>query len=147
MLDAYYTQTLSGGSTRDQLLTLDRGELQTLVALCDRALAMPRRLGSDATSDELASDKKTGKRLAHCFRQSLKAWGGQEAANGVLEDQIRRRAATLRWRDLADARRQYLMSRFAPYATLAIDEEQRAWGEHILTLLRNELGWIEYAMR
>jgi hypothetical protein len=143
-LVSYYDPAYSSGS-KDQLLKEDRAELQILVALCAHALAMPRRLGVDATSDELARDKKIAKRLAHCFRKSLEGWHGVEVA--IDEPDIRQRAAVVKWGDLAAGRRAYLLARFAPYATLAIDAGQEPWGNHILTLLQNELGWIDYALR
>jgi hypothetical protein len=142
----YHTPTLTGLNRR-QLIREDQSELRLLVAMCAHAQAMPRRLGADATSDELAMDKKTAKRLAHCFRQSLQAWEGKEGAKGARGKEARRLAATVRWDRLAEDRRQYLLSRFAPYATLALDTDQKRWGYHILTLLNTELGWIDYAMR
>lgn len=148
VLADYYDEAWSGAThTREDLLKLDRAELQVLVRICDHVLAMRRRLGGDASSDELAIDKKRAKRLAHCFRTSLKAWGAQEAASGVLEKEIRQRAATVHWEDLVAARRQHLLSRFPLYATMAIDAGQEAWGYHMITLLKNELRWLDYAMR
>jgi hypothetical protein len=146
-LGQWYTPALSSKSTKDQLLTADRAELQVLVAVCDRALAMPRRLGGDATSADLANDKKKAKRLGHCFRQSLKAWGAPEIATGALDKEVRQRAAVVRWEELADQRRQWILSRFAPYVTLAIDEGQEQWGWTIVNLLKNELRWMDYALR
>ena len=142
----YHTPSLSGGNRR-QLIKEDQAELQVLVALCDYALAMPRRLGADATSAELAKDKKTAKRLGHCFRKSLEAWGGKEVSRGARKAEARQLAAVARWDRVAEDRRQYLLSRFAPYATLAIDTNQKSWGYHILNLLNVELGWIDYAIR
>jgi hypothetical protein len=143
----YYDPRCSGANTRDELLREDRAELQVLVAVCDRALAMPRRLGGDATSADLANDKKRAKRLGHCFRQSLKAWGAPEIATGALDKEVRQRAAVVRWEELADQRRQWILSRFAPYVTLAIDEGQEQWGWTIVNLLKNELRWMDYALR
>jgi hypothetical protein len=148
VLADYYDARCSGAPhTAEQLIILDQAELQVLIRICDGVLAMRRRLGGDATSDELAIDKKRAKRLAHCWRTSLRAWGAQESSSDVLEQEIRQRAATVHWEDLAAARRQYLLSRFPLYATMAIDLEEEQWGYHIITILKNELRWLDYAMR
>ena len=147
VLADYYDPACTTVMIRAELLKKDQAELQVLIRICDHALAMRRRLGGDASSAELATDKKRAKRLGHCWRTSLQAWGGREAAIGALGQETRMRAATVHWEDLVAARRQWILSRFAPYATLAIDTGDESWGYHIITILKNELRWLDYAMR
>lgn len=143
----YYDPGLTGAHTRDVLVGEDRAALQVLIAICESALAMRRRLGGDATSAELANDKKTARRLRHCFLKSLLAWGGQEIDAGPPRLEVRRLAAVANWKHIVDQRHQWILSRYAPYATLAIDAGQEQWGYSVLNRLNNELSWLDYAIR
>lgn len=42
---------------------------------CEEALAVPRRLGGDATDKELADDKRMARRVKHRLEVALEDWG------------------------------------------------------------------------
>jgi hypothetical protein len=143
----WYVKGAATGLTRESLVAADIRELIRLIYVVEAAGAIPSRLGKDATGDELSMDKRYARRIAHCFRQSLKAWGGVLDDAGEHADHYRRVAATVKWADLISDRQAYLMERLPLYATLAIDEGDRSWGNQALARINNELGWLTYSLR
>lgn len=113
-----------------------------------RALAAhPRRLGGDATSDELADDKRRAKRVLHALDQCLTAWGGQPTE----WEEASKIAATLditAWREQHEvrirARQKYLATWWIRYGNQNGDKR---FVNQAINRLENELRWVAYALR
>lgn len=114
------------------------------VARC--ALATPRRLGGDAGSVDLARDKRRARRVVYVIEKSLLAWGGKIDAGKPTADE-RRRAAQLTWRTFVETRISFLQNHGRICASYAINSGLEDWGKTILTHIRNEIGWLQYALR
>jgi hypothetical protein len=109
---------------------------------------MPRRLGGDATSEDLALDKKRVKRVLHVLSQSLKAWDAADRIAQIdLTDELRREGAQLNWAQFAADYRAYLEGRIKYVATWSTQTGHTEWGKKAVVRLNNERSWLEYAMR
>lgn len=107
---------------------------------------IPRRIGGEASSEDLAMDKKRAKRAGHALSQSLRQWRKREGKLPI-DDSIRREAAQLLWPRWSEEHMSTLRSELAIVSTWAILVEQEAWGKQAVVRLDNELTWILYSMR
>lgn len=111
------------------------------------ALSMPRRLGGDATSEDLANDKKRCKRVLHVLKQSMQSWSSNTTVEWrapVEDDRIR--GASLDWNIWYEETRVHLMNLRAYIATYGMTKNGE-WARKAVTRLTNELSWLAYAMR
>lgn len=142
----YYDPALeiSRRDTAEGITLAERERLTRMLAVAEAAAAIPRRLGAEASGEELAADKKRAKRMAHALQQSLKAWGGP------LRDkpEVAQEAAQLRW-DVWWADHQVMLANRVRYVvtwcTKAGGDER--WTKSAVVKLQNEQRWIEYALR
>lgn len=119
--------------------------LSMLLAVAVTAQEHPRRLGTDATPDELALDKTRAKRIAHSAAQCLKSWGGHP--NGTAVDAARL-AAQVNWRNWWNEQQVYLVNRRRYIATWAIKTgADPRWCKSAVVKINNELQWLAYALR
>lgn len=142
----------------DPELNLDaigsREELETRqIARINRALSVtllagttPRRLGGDATDEELAVDKKRARRCGHALGQSLKQWTKRKQ-DLPLDDSVRREGAQIKWTEWAEAHCVDIKNQLRCVATYAIRSDQERWGKSAVVRLENELKWLEFALR
>jgi hypothetical protein len=129
--------------------TLEAAEVERI----SRALAVvlytstiPRRLGGDATDQDLIMDKKHARRAAHALRQSLLGWT-KKVVMPTIDDEIRREGAQLMWVPFRDAHLAEVQIRLRVVATWAVRSGDARWGKSAVTNLSNELRWVEYALR
>lgn len=107
---------------------------------------IPRRLGGDASDEELALDRKRARRAGHALRQALVGWV-KRVPQLQLDDEIRRLGAQLDWESFGTEHRNVLKSRLCLCATFAIREDEKRWGKSAVVNLENEMNWFTYAMR
>jgi hypothetical protein len=131
--------------TPESLTGKEVERLQELHAIATASMAIPRRLGGDASDEELALDKKCGRRVAHVAEQCLKSWGTEPKP---ISKNIGRAAAQVRWSRWMAEHLLYLDQRMRYVATWQYktggDEK---WAKGALTRLANEQRWLEYALR
>jgi hypothetical protein len=121
--------------------------IQRALAVVVVAGTIPRRLGGDATADELAQDKKRCRRVSHALSNSIYAWTKKRAAMPEVEDEIRIKGAQLNWTTFKDEHVAELMVRQRLLATWAVRNEERRWGKTAIVHLENELNWFLWALR
>ena len=138
---------------KDTVASITEDEVARLArqaAVAGLALGIPRRLGGDASDEELSLDKRRAKRVIHILMQCLQAWKGNGAPEGPLpmDDGVRMDAASLVWADWYEAQQIWLRNRCRYVATWGrahdVDEKQV---KKMVTRLKNEMGWLTYAMR
>lgn len=127
---------------------VEQGELRRLnfvVAALRHARMLKRRLGGDASREEMARDKKFIRRLEHAMSQSMTAWGGNpdEAAH----DEASKVGATREWESWAIDHSLWLDTRVRYMATYAKKKGHPKWGAQAVVRLRNEQEWVRYALR
>lgn len=120
--------------------------INTLYNIMLMIQAMPRRLGQDASAEDLALDKKRAKRVAHVCLQLLKSWGAEPQAVGDLA----REAAVWNWATWYDEHRIWLINRQRYVATWCHKAGQNGdlrWCRAAVTRLTSELNWMANAVR
>jgi hypothetical protein len=126
------------------------------VSRISRALAVvliagsiPKRLGGDASDEELALDKKRAKRTSYALTKSLRGWVGDVDLSSMVQANpaIRSEGATIDWAKFKSAHLTTLQDRLRLFATFAINEGQERWGKSMIVRLENEVNWVSYALR
>lgn len=132
--------------SREQLEEAERERLRRALAIVLIAGSIPRRLGGDATDEDLAIDRKRARRAAHTLSQSLKAW--QKKRVQLPDDRdVRSVGAQLVWETFLEQHCAELKRRIALISTWAIHNGEERWGRSAIVKLTNELNWITYALR
>jgi hypothetical protein len=116
------------------------------IAIVSAAGAIPRRLGGDATSGELAIDKKRARRVAWALNQTLIKWKARPG-KPPMDDLIRVSAANLIWGQFISEHQTHVLARIRLVATWAIRENEQRWGKSAVVRYENEVKWVAYAMR
>lgn len=128
---------------------ITRAEIERLVkllAITVAVAAIPRRLGADASQQDLALDKRRAKRIGHVAGQLLSAWAGK--AKLPPPPEVNREAAIVDWKAWWEEHRTWLLNRQRYIATWCQKYEADAkWCKSALVKLNNELVWLEYALR
>lgn len=147
-LDRFYDQSLRipPETTATRLVIVETERIARTLAIVRIAGSIPRRLGGDATSHELAIDKKRSKRVAHCLNQSLNAWTSRPKVE-LDEEVIRREGAQLEWESFAAEHRVQVHASLRMVATWAVRHDEKRWGRSAAMNLVNELAWVFYALR
>lgn len=147
-LAAYYDPGLElpRGLTVATIVADECERISSALAIVLFASTIPRRLGGDASSDELAEDKKRCRRVAHALRQAYRGWDMRSPSLNDSED-VRQAGAQLVWSDFGTRHLTRLNSRLVLSATFAIRAGEDRWGKSAVTNYRNERNWVEYALR
>lgn len=136
--------TVNEEDTADSLVQEERQRLAKMLAVAEAAQTVPRRLGADATPDELAADKRRSRRIAHVARQCATAWGKIVSITG----DVSREAAQVNWSQWWETHKTWLINRIKYIVAWAqktgADEK---WTKSTVVKLTNELTWLTYAMR
>lgn len=136
--------------TVESITAAEISRLARQASVAGLALGIPRRLGGEADSDELALDKKRAKRVIHVLVQCLNSWKGNGNPEGPfpMDDGIRMEAAQIIWPDWCESHTVWLRNRLRYVVTWGrqnnVDEKAI---KKMATRLRNELGWVSYALR
>jgi len=137
---------VSRSDTPDKLAVKETDRLQELFAVAMAARDIPRRLGADASDEELAEDKRRCRRIAHVAEQSLISWGAEVKPQASAS--ISKAAAQVVWKRWWEEHRTYLDGRMRYIATWTYKTgEHEAWAKTALVKLANEYRWLEYALR
>ena len=142
----WYDPTLEtpAGITPKDLEKEEVERLTKLLSVATAAIEIPRRLGGDATGQELSTDKKRAKRIAHVASQSLKAWGCKKPK---LEDAARE-AAIVDWPRWWHDHEVWLNTRRIFIGTWGQKfEEHQRFAKSAIVKLTNETEHLRYAMR
>jgi hypothetical protein len=127
----------------------DAREIDRLVnaaALVFAAGSLSRRLGGEASSADLAIDKKRSKRVGHALRQSILAWTVLKTPIRIT-DAHRQKGAQLDWQQFYIEHIAQINTELVLLATWAIRNGEHRWGRSAVVALENELRWMRYAMR
>lgn len=151
--------------TRDSLTVVEARRLARFGLQACYAAEVPRRIGGDASSAELAADKKLSKRIAYVY---LTLWQrlilSQRAplpleecpehlipptnwkhyylvASGV--DDVRQVGSTVEWVSWWNDVRPRLEARRMMMASFSTTREEWSWGYQIIGSLTNEIDWIQ----
>lgn len=111
------------------------------------ASQIPRRLGGDALSDELAEDKRRCRRVSWALRQSLRQWTPKVELPNPVPEGLRQAGAQLEWTVYREQHDAILTERTKRAATWAALNGEKKWGATIVTCLENERRWITHALR
>ena len=127
----------------EQLAAEEIERLQKICAILSTTLAIPRRL-SQASSTELALDKKRARRTLHACSKSLAAWGGEEREP---TDKEKISGAQLIWELFWDEGIAWLENRVRYVATWGKQASEQKFAKSSIVKLENELRWLKFAMR
>jgi hypothetical protein len=139
--------TISRDDTPRHMDHLERNRLTKALAIVAAAQEIPRRLGADASGEELAADKRRCRRVSHALGQCVKAWGGTTKIP-ANKDEVLREAAQLNWATWQADLELYLNSRIRYVATWQVKTGgDQSWAKKAVVRLQNELRWVQYALR
>ena len=134
--------------SREAIEEYETKRIARTLAVVVVAGSIPRRLGRDATDEELARDKQHARRIGHALQQSLRGWTNKPIFEVVtLDDKIRSEGATVEWDHLVESHMTIVRSRLRVVATWATRKDEQRWGRSAIVRLENELKWTEYALR
>jgi len=108
--------------------------------------AIPRRLGGDASSAELALDKKRAKRTSWALQQAHSCWSKKQTKIQVTPE-LEIEGAQLEYIYFIPEHMTQIMNELRLIATWAIQQDDHRWGRSAVVNLENEMRWIMYAMR
>src|SRR5436190_8328511 len=135
----------------DSVASLEQEEIRRIqkqAVVVAFAFEVPRRLGADASSDDLAIDKKRCKRVLHVLAAAMRAWATDIGAEDrPIRDEDKAAGASLDWGSWWADHQAYLERRRNYIASWAIKNGEAAWGNRAATRLENELKNLQYAMR
>lgn len=120
--------------------------LSTALAIVITSGSIPRRLGSDATREEAALDKKRSRRVAHALATSLHAWN-TKAPKLPGGEEIQRLGAQLIYEAFIPEHVTTARNELRLMVTWSIKNHKEKWGKPCVTRIQNEIAWVTYAMR
>lgn len=132
-------------SSREELEQREVDRLTRALAVVIMAGSIPRRLGGDASDDELAKDKKRARRAGHALSQALKGWS--KKYDLPLDDKIRMEGAQIKWDDWLTVHVTKIQDELRCLATWAVLNNEERWGRSAVVNLENEINWLTYALR
>jgi len=124
--------------------TKERLVAQAAMAL--HAHAVPRRLGGDATRDELAADKKISRQVQQRTETALKNWGGQPAdvtEFAQTDEERHRKGAQVDWPTWYLQYKATMQRELRIVATSALRTGHLKVGNQYVNRLFNELGTMD----
>jgi len=136
-----------GEENPNKIMLEEVERLLKLNAVAAVAGRMPRRLGGDATSEELAMDKKRCRRIAHVALQLASSWSGKDPSKLKIKYDPTQEAAVVNWNLRWEEHKTWLINRQRYIATWATRSGQEKWSKSAMVKLSNETQWIEYALR
>ena len=137
---------LPRNATRESLERRQVDRITRALAVISFASEIPRRLGADADSKELAEDKKRARRTAHALANALAPWV-RDKIDLKDSDEIRREGAQLVWASFGEAHLNAVRGELRILSSWAVRSDELRWGRSAVVKLENELRWVEYALR
>lgn len=111
------------------------------------ASSISRRLGGDASREELALDKKRARRASWALKQSLIQWSGAKLPALPSTDEVRQAGAQLIWESFREQHFTHLNERLRTVATWGILQGEQVAAKKCVVKLNNEANWVSYALR
>lgn len=112
------------------------------------AASMPRRLGQDASREDLARDKKMARRLEWAMRNAVTDWkGNPDLILEALPDDARRRGAQLVLEQWSGERLAYIQDRKHYCATVCARRGLIKLGSQYVQRYLNEQKHLKWASR
>lgn len=133
---------IATGETKATITKAEVDRLNRLLSIAATAQELPRRLGADASDEELAADVTRCKRVGHVASQLLAAWGGKKTPVNVKQE-----AATVLWGIWWADHNIWLRNRKVYIASWAMSGGDERWAKTAIVRLTNEERWLEYALR
>lgn len=151
-LETYFNKRLQIEPTQTpaQLSQYEIARIQTQATRILVAMDVPRRLGADATSAELADDKRRCRRVLHVLRQQMLSWAEQDESRiqqRPIDEEDRREGSTLLWKTWWKDHKKYLEQRRAYLATWGLKTGEKTYANKSVNRLDQELKQMEHAMR
>lgn len=144
-LTEYYDPALKPGELkREEIVAEEMLRLQTMLAIAEIAAEIPRRLGPEATGEELAADKQRCRRIRHVAQQLLASWDGKTPKNGVDFSKL---AATVNWDNWWADHQVWLRNRRRAIATWGMTGGDEKFAKSAVVRYNNEERWLQYALR
>lgn len=134
-------------ASREELETAEVERISRALSVVLLAGSIPRRLGGDASSEDLALDKKRAKRSAHALNQAMRGWVKKAFSLDTPSQEIRKEAAQIDWVQWREAHIIEVHNRLLLIATWGILNNEERWAKSAVVRLENELSWIGYALR
>lgn len=144
ILTAYYDPKLKlNGAEPAAITKQERVRISCTIKIVQTAQAIPRRLGPEASTQDMSDDRRRCRRVVHALQQPLEAWGGFVDTGDLSAE-----AAQLDWEKWAGEEQTYLHNRMRLVATLGINfPEHLTWAKQAFTRLQNEARWVQHALR
>lgn len=149
-LDEFYDEALdTSGATKESIQSEEIERLGSFTVLAGLIVRHPKRLGGDATREELAADNKRANRTRHTASQFLWAWlgVGEGYTYPEADEEMQREAAQLDWQNWYDEYKVHLIGRIRYVATFAKKSGDITWGNKAVLRLQNEMDGMKYSMR
>lgn len=134
------------GLTLDQLVKAEVDRLTLAISVVLYASSIPRRLGGEASREDLALDKLRCRRVGHALRQVYRGWD-KGAVEPISNDTVKQTGAQLEWSTFAAEHLVEMETRARLVVTWAVRSDQTRWGKTAATNFTNEHRWFTYAMR
>lgn len=144
-LNAYYDLSLDVSAlTPAKLDAYHEDRLMAIVDVAHAALTIPRRIGRDATPTQLAADQKASRFVAHFCSDLAERWRPKTTRRrgyAFTDDFLNAHKSWLTAGDWALGK----LSRYKQeVATLAIEGDEKLWGNRRLYLLEQETRyWVK----
>lgn len=130
----------------ETLVGIERDRISRAFSVVMYAVTIPRRLGGDASREDLATDKRRCRRVGHALRQSYRGWDKHDLIPNT-EDVVRQEGAQLIW-DIFSAEHLVALSTRARFVvTWSVQAGHKRWGKSAATNFTNEHRWLSYALR
>lgn len=129
--------------------------LSATVQAAEMSLNMSRRLGGDATREELAADKRSARRVAHYCRQFAGAWLTEVPDTAIppvpknhrMHKSIRKLASVVEWDAFADALESELLDQCRLIVSWAYENDDKKFANRAASRLLKEIDRMKEITR
>lgn len=137
---------IPSGLSVEKVVEAEMRRIERAISIILYASTIPRRLGGDATREELAEDKRRCRRVAHALLQSYRGWSKDEL-KPLDTESVRQTGAQLLWESFAAEHLVEMQTRARLAVTWAVSSGETRWAKKAATNFTNEQRWFTYAMR
>lgn len=132
--------------TKEIICKQETERLSRLYTIALTAIEIPRRVGGEATREELAADKRVCRRIAHVAMQLAKDWSNRKTVTPASDVTIE--AAQVIWPVWWEEHQVFLQHRIGYVVTWGTNfGAPEKWIKSAAVRFQNEKRWLQYAMR
>jgi hypothetical protein len=136
------------GTDAERITAEELERLARMVNVAMMAAEIPRRVGDEASAEELAIDKKRCRRVRHALTGCYKGWSGGNLPEEERSDELRQEAAQIDWMAWWGEHDTWLNNRTRLVVTWCFNNGgDERWAKSAVVKYQNELRWIAYALR